>query len=110
MSLTTTPIRVNNFYRVERPHNPGGDAWRGHLTPTLELYCPLVSEQGWGEIIGKNFELLDGAMLRDWDQVITGVNEFKNRVAVRWPQADDEPTPRSYVERETRIWAAMVRR
>lgn len=109
MPMQSTPVRVNNFFTVEHPHNPGGDAWLGGLTPTLQLYKPAVGEQGWGLIVDYNFAILDQAMLRDWDQVVTGVNEFRNRVAVRWPEKHDEATNRRYVDQELRIWAAFRR-
>lgn len=98
MPLSETPVKINTFFTVEHPHNPGGDDWLGSLTPTLQLYKPAVGEQGWGLITDYNFTILDNAMLRDWDQVISGINEFRNRLAVRWPQQPDEAAPRRQID------------
>lgn len=107
--MDTTPVRVNTFFTTEHPHNPGGDSWKGTLTDTLQLYKPSVGEQGWGLITDYNFAILDQAMLRDQDQVIEGVNEFRNRVQVRSPQAGDEAVNLEYARREQLIWSLLRR-
>ena len=107
--MNATPPLTNDFFLSNGPHNPGGDAWRGALTGVLQLYKPGVGEQGWGLIADYNFDILDRAMLRDHAQVISGVNEFTNRVSVRRPRAADEAVPLADLEREVRLWA-MLRR
>lgn len=96
--LPKTPVLQNLFFLGQFPHAPGQDPWGGSLTDVLQLYKPAIGEQGWGEIVGHNFAVLDRAMLRDWDQVVSGTNEFSGRVSVRHPQKPDEAARRQQLD------------
>ena len=46
----------------------------GTYTPNYNLYMPSIGEQGWGELVSNNFEILD-TNLKDLQEQINTINE-----------------------------------
>ena len=58
----------------------------GTYTPNYNLYMPSIGEQGWGELVSNNFEILDTVILNNLNnlqnQITTNLNNLQDQIDV----------------------------
>ena len=54
----------------------------GTYTPNYNLYMPSIGEQGWGELVSNNFEILDTNLNNLQNQITTNLNNLQEQIDV----------------------------
>ena len=54
----------------------------GTYTPNYNLYMPSIGEQGWGELVSNNFEILDTNLNNLQTQITTNLNNLQDQIDV----------------------------
>ena len=54
----------------------------GTYTPNYNLYMPSIGEQGWGELVSNNFEILDTNLNDLQTQITTNLNNLQDQIDV----------------------------
>ena len=54
----------------------------GTYTPNYNLYMPSIGEQGWGELVSNNFEILDTNLNDLQNQITTNLNNLQDQIDV----------------------------
>ena len=54
----------------------------GTYTPNYNLYMPSIGEQGWGELVSNNFEILDTNLNDLQNQITTNLNNLQDQINV----------------------------
>ena len=52
----------------------------GTYTPNYNLYMPSIGEQGWGELVSNNFEILDTNLTNLQTQITTNLNNLQDQI------------------------------
>ena len=54
----------------------------GSYTPNYNLYMPSIGEQGWGDLVSNNFEILDTNLNDLQNQITTNLNNLQDQINV----------------------------
>ena len=54
----------------------------GSYTPNYNLYMPSIGEQGWGNLVSNNFEILDTNLTNLQTQITTNLNNLQDQIDV----------------------------
>ena len=54
----------------------------GTYTPNYNLYMPSIGEQGWGELVSNNFEILDTNLNDLQNQITTNLNNLQDQIDI----------------------------
>ena len=54
----------------------------GTYTPNYNLYMPSIGEQGWGNLVSNNFEILDTNLNDLQTQITTNLNDLQDQIDV----------------------------
>ena len=60
----------------------------GTYTPNYNLYMPSIGEQGWGDLVSNNFEILDTNLNDLQTQITTNLNNLQDQIDVIDTQID----------------------
>ena len=54
----------------------------GTYTPNYNLYMPSIGEQGWGDLVSNNFEILDTNLNNLQTQITTNLNNLQDQIDI----------------------------